>query len=101
MEAYCVKCKAKKEMKNPVEGVTKNGRIIYKDKCPDCGTTINRIGGAAKKDQVSTTTAVFSQITNMAYLEPQGQATNDLGNNQDGINKGSSRLRGWYEEPGT
>lgn len=50
MEAYCVKCKAKKEMKNPVEGVTKNGRIIYKDKCPDCGTTINRIGGAAKKD---------------------------------------------------
>lgn len=50
MEAYCVKCKAKKEMKNPVEGVTKNGRIIFKDKCPDCGTTINRIGGAAKKD---------------------------------------------------
>ena len=27
IEAYCVKCKAKKEMQNPVEGVTKNGKV--------------------------------------------------------------------------
>ena len=27
---YCVKCKAKKEMVNPQEGVTKNNRIITK-----------------------------------------------------------------------
>ena len=37
IEAYCVKCKAKKEMQNPVEGVTKNGKPIMKGTCPDCG----------------------------------------------------------------
>ena len=36
--AYCVKCKAKKEMVDPQEGVTKNGRVITKGTCPDCGT---------------------------------------------------------------
>ena len=39
IEAYCVKCKAKKIMKDPVEGVTKNGKPITKGKCPDCGTS--------------------------------------------------------------
>ena len=34
--AYCVKCKEKKEMVDPQEGVTKNGRIITKGTCPDC-----------------------------------------------------------------
>ncbi len=46
IEAYCVKCKAKKEMVDPVESVTKNGKPITKGKCPDCGTTICRIGAA-------------------------------------------------------
>ncbi|MEF9841407.1 MAG: DUF5679 domain-containing protein [Raoultibacter sp.] len=48
IEAYCVKCKAKKEMIDPVESVTKNGKPITKGKCPDCGTTICRIGAAKK-----------------------------------------------------
>ena len=46
IEAYCVKCKAKKIMQDPVEGTTKNGKPITKGKCPDCGTTICRIGAA-------------------------------------------------------
>lgn len=44
MQGYCVKCKEKKEIKEPVEGKTKNGKPIYKGKCPDCGTTVCRIG---------------------------------------------------------
>ena len=44
IEAYCVKCKQKKVMSDPVEGTTKNGKPIVKGKCPDCGTTICRIG---------------------------------------------------------
>ena len=44
IEAYCVKCKAKKAMVDPKEGLTKNGKPIVKGKCPDCGTTICRIG---------------------------------------------------------
>ncbi len=48
IEAYCVKCKAKKIMQDPVEGTTTNGKPITKGKCPDCGTTICRIGAAKK-----------------------------------------------------
>lgn len=32
--AYCVKCKEKKEMVDPQEGVTKNGRVITKAPVP-------------------------------------------------------------------
>ncbi len=46
IEAYCVKCKEKKEMQNPAESLTKNGKPITKGTCPDCGTTICRIGAA-------------------------------------------------------
>ncbi len=46
--AYCVKCKEKKEMVDPQEGVTKNGRIITKGTCPDCGTKMSLIGGVKK-----------------------------------------------------
>lgn len=44
IEAYCMKCKEKKEMKDPVEGTTKNGKPITKGICPVCGSTICRIG---------------------------------------------------------
>ena len=42
MEAYCMKCKAKKEMKDPKETTTKNGRPMVKGVCPDCGTKMNK-----------------------------------------------------------
>ncbi len=45
MEAYCVKCKAKKEMKDPEEVTMKNGRNATKGQCPDCGTKMFKIGG--------------------------------------------------------
>jgi RNase P subunit RPR2 len=45
MEAYCVKCKAKKEMKNPEEITMKNGRKAVRGVCPDCGTKMFKIGG--------------------------------------------------------
>lgn len=43
MEGYCVKCKATKEIQNPRQETTKNGRPIAKGQCPDCGTGVNRI----------------------------------------------------------
>ncbi|MBI5231854.1 MAG: hypothetical protein HY876_06790 [Coriobacteriales bacterium] len=43
-EAYCVKCKAKKEIQNPEDTTLKNGRPATKGTCPDCGTKIMRIG---------------------------------------------------------
>jgi RNase P subunit RPR2 len=45
MEAYCVKCKDKKEMKNAKEVTMKNGKKAMTGTCPDCGTKMFRIGG--------------------------------------------------------
>ena len=47
-EAYCVKCKAKKEMANTQEVQMKNGRPALQGVCPDCGTKLFRIQGGKK-----------------------------------------------------
>jgi hypothetical protein len=39
--AYCVKCKAKREMKDPKEATSANGRNMMKGTCPVCGTKMN------------------------------------------------------------
>ena len=55
-EGYCVKCKAKKEIKDAVEEVMKNGRKAIKGKCPTCGTVMFKIlGGKAVTPSTPTT----------------------------------------------
>ncbi len=44
MQAYCVKCRAKKEMKDPKSITMKNGRPATQGICPTCGTKMFRIG---------------------------------------------------------
>ena len=44
-EAYCVKCKAKREVKDPEQVTMKNGRKALKGTCPECGTKMFKIGG--------------------------------------------------------
>jgi hypothetical protein len=46
MLAYCMKCKAKREMKNAKAVKMKNGRPANKGVCLKCGTTVYRIGKA-------------------------------------------------------
>ena len=48
MDAYCVKCKAKKPMKDAQQVKMANGRAAMKGKCPDCGTGLYRILGKSK-----------------------------------------------------
>jgi hypothetical protein len=45
MEAYCVKCKQKREMKNPKEVTMKNGKKAATGTCGVCGTKMFKIGG--------------------------------------------------------
>ena len=45
LTAYCVKCKAKKNIAEAKEVTMKNGRKAMKGKCPDCGTGMYRILG--------------------------------------------------------
>ncbi len=43
-QAYCFKCRAKKEIKNPQNVTLKNGRPAIRGVCPTCGTKVFRIG---------------------------------------------------------
>jgi hypothetical protein len=49
IQGYCMKCKEMREIQDPKEVTTKNGRAMTKGKCPECGTTICKIGGNKKK----------------------------------------------------
>ena len=46
IEAYCVKCKSKKTMRDAKEITMKNGRPAVQGVCPDCGTKMFKIGKA-------------------------------------------------------
>jgi len=43
LTAYCVKCRAKREIKDPKEIKMKNGRPAVKGTCPKCGIKVFRI----------------------------------------------------------
>ena len=43
-EGYCVKCKAKREIKDAKEITMKNGRPATQGLCPTCGTKMFKIG---------------------------------------------------------
>jgi len=44
IEGYCVKCKKKVEMQDIKITKTSKGVEMRKGKCPNCGTTVCRIG---------------------------------------------------------
>jgi Zn finger protein HypA/HybF involved in hydrogenase expression len=44
MQAYCMKCRAKRERKNPKSITLKNDRPATQGECPVCGTKVYRIG---------------------------------------------------------
>jgi len=44
MQAYCMKCKDKKEMKNAKAITMKNGKPATQGVCPTCNTKMFRIG---------------------------------------------------------
>ena len=44
-EAFCVKCKTKREVQNAQNVTMKNGKPAIKGTCPVCGTSMFKIGG--------------------------------------------------------
>ena len=44
VEGWCMKCKAKREMKNATKVIMKNGRPAMKGECSKCGTKMFKIG---------------------------------------------------------
>ncbi len=47
MEAYCFKCRSKREISHPTQVTLKNGRPATQGVCPKCETKVFRIGKAA------------------------------------------------------
>ena len=47
MEAYCVKCRSKREMNSQQAITMKNGRPATRGVCPVCSTKMFRIGKTA------------------------------------------------------
>ncbi|MBI2866291.1 MAG: hypothetical protein HYX99_02895 [Chloroflexi bacterium] len=45
-QAYCFKCRTKREIKSPSNVTLKNGRAAIRGACPVCGTKVFRIGKA-------------------------------------------------------
>jgi len=50
--AYCLKCKATREVNNPRYDTLKNGTLTVKGVCSTCGTKLARILGSAAKGVV-------------------------------------------------
>jgi DNA topoisomerase-1 len=48
--AYCVKCKQKREMNNPVAGFNAIGAAVNQGVCPECGTKLYRVGRTPEHD---------------------------------------------------
>jgi hypothetical protein len=48
-QAYCVKCKKKREMKGEKQIIMKNGRNAISGTCSVCGTKMFKIGGGGGK----------------------------------------------------
>jgi len=42
MEAYCVKCRQKREIKEPKQVILANGQPAIQGVCPVCGTKLTR-----------------------------------------------------------
>jgi Zn finger protein HypA/HybF involved in hydrogenase expression len=47
MEAYCLKCRTKREMQGEKQITMKNGKPATQGTCPVCGTKMFKIGGGA------------------------------------------------------
>ncbi|MFZ0326363.1 MAG: DUF5679 domain-containing protein [Nitrososphaeraceae archaeon] len=49
IQAYCVKCKSKRDMKDDKQITMKNGRQAITGICTTCGTKMFKIGGGSTK----------------------------------------------------
>ncbi len=45
-QAYCFKCRTKRDIKSASNVTLKNGRAAIRGSCPVCGTKVFRIGKA-------------------------------------------------------
>ncbi|HEY4386932.1 MAG TPA: DUF5679 domain-containing protein [Ktedonobacteraceae bacterium] len=52
IEAYCIRCKANREMQNEQQIMMKNGKPAIQGPCVACGTKLTRILPTQKKESI-------------------------------------------------
>ena len=62
-QAYCVKCKTKRDMKNEKQVTMKNGRNATSGVCSVCGTKMFKIGGGDTTSTKSRAKVAVKQAT--------------------------------------
>ena len=66
MQAYCMKCRTKREMKDATAITMKNGKPATQGVCPVCGTKMFRIGrSAAQLNKGGTNMKIY--VGNLSY----------------------------------
>jgi len=66
MQAYCMKCRTKREMKDAKAITMKNGKPATQGVCPVCGTKMFRIGrNAAQLNERGTNMKIY--VGNLSY----------------------------------
>ncbi|WP_298010433.1 MULTISPECIES: type I DNA topoisomerase [Anaerolinea] len=63
IEAYCVKCKTKREIQEPVAEFTASGSPVTRGTCPVCGTRIFRLGKTLEHEHLTPPTPVKKEKT--------------------------------------
>jgi len=68
MEAYCMKCKAKREIKDPVASFNARGSAVTVGVCPVCGTKLYRVGKTAAHEGMTAPAKPEKQVKRSGKL---------------------------------
>jgi len=73
IEAYCVKCKSKRDMKDDKRITMKNGRPAVTGICTTCGTKMFKIGGGSAKVAAKVKTASKKSVKKTAKAKAKNK----------------------------
>jgi Zn finger protein HypA/HybF involved in hydrogenase expression len=73
-QAYCVKCKTKRDMKDEKQVTMKNGQKALSGMCTTCGTKMFRIGGGGGKKIVRATAKEGKKGNLKAKVKAKGKS---------------------------
>ena len=74
MQAYCVKCKAKRDMRDPTPVFMTNGRPATRGTCPVCGTGLFKIGHTPAHDGLEKRGHIHGLQGRMVIVESPAKA---------------------------
>jgi DNA topoisomerase I len=69
LEAYCVKCKTKREIVAPQAIFTNNGTPATRGTCPECNTTLFRMGRTEAHEGMVKPTPVSNRKGKLVIVE--------------------------------